>query len=65
MTRYKSLVTLSCWLCFLAGCISIGAGIYYRFAFFYEFKLWQGAMSSGMVMLLLTGVIAYFRHKIE
>lgn len=65
MTRYKTLVTLACWLCFLGGLVCIGVGTYYRFTFFYEFKLWQGAMSSGMVMLLLTGVIAYFRHRIE
>lgn len=65
MAQLKTLTTLACWVLFISGCICIAFGITYRFTQFGEFKLWIGSMALGIFALILSGVIAFLRYKLD
>ena len=63
--QLKVLATIGCWILFIAGCICLVLGTFYRFTQFDDFKLWQGAMSLGLGTLTLSGIIAFIRYKLD
>lgn len=65
MAQLKALTILACWTLFVSGCVCLSFGIVSRFTQFNEFKLWISSMSLGAVALVLTGVIAFLRSRLD
>ncbi len=65
MRELKLLMNASCWILFLAGLITLALGVYYRFATFDDFKLWQGAMGLGIGVVFLSGILAFLRNRTD
>lgn len=64
MAQLKILVTISTCIMFVAGCLALGYGIYFRFIEFENFKVWQWSMALGGTAVFLTAVIAFLNVKV-